>query len=80
MQWALNNSDNAEAEVNNANYPQIRMFSAARDHVRIPNKDIYGKWDECSPKVASTFSAVANYFGKKILTELNVPIGLIHVS
>lgn len=80
MQWALNQSENPDEEILNANYPNIRLFYAARDNARIPNKDVYGQWDECTSKTASTFSAVAYYFGKKLLKELNIPIGLIHVS
>ncbi len=80
MQWALNQSEDADEEVNNANYPDIRLFYAARDNARSPNKDVYGQWDECTPKVASTFSAVAYYFGRELYKELHVPIGLLHFS
>jgi len=80
MQWALNQSENADEEVKNANYPDIRLFYAARDNARSPNKDVYGQWDECTPKVASTFSAVAYYFGRELYKELHVPIGLLHFS
>ncbi len=37
-------------------------------------------WKECNPESASTFSAVAYFFGKKIHQEENVPIGLIQVA
>ena len=80
MQWALNDTENAEEEVANADYPEIRLFYAARDNAREPNKDVYGQWDECKPKVAGTFSAVAYYFGKELHKELNAPIGLLHFS
>ena len=80
MQWALNQSENGDEEVQNANYPDIRLFYAARDNARIPNKDIYGQWDECTPKVTSSFSAVAYYFGRELYKELQVPIGLLHFS
>jgi sialate O-acetylesterase len=80
MQWALKQSENADHEVQKADYPDIRLFYAARDHARTPNKDVYGHWDECTPKAAGTFSAVAYYFGRELYKELHVPIGLIHVS
>lgn len=80
MQWALEQTENSEEEILQANYPNIRMFYAARDHARFPNKDLYGQWDECTPEVAKTFSALAYYFGKELTKELNVPIGLLHVS
>jgi sialate O-acetylesterase len=80
MQWALKQSENADQEVQNADYPDIRLFYASRDHARTPNKDVYGHWDECTPKAASTFSAVAYYFGRELYKELHVPIGLLHFS
>ena len=80
MQWALNQSENADEEVQNADYPEIRLFYAARDNARSPNKDVYGQWDECTPTVAGTFSAVAYYFGRELYRELHVPIGLLHFS
>jgi len=80
MQWALQQCENAESEVAKADFPNIRMFYAARDDARSPNKDVYGQWDECTPEVAKTFSAVAYYFGRELYKDLNVPIGLLHFS
>lgn len=80
MQWALNQSENADQEVPKADYRDIRLFYAARDHSRTPNKDVYGRWEECTPKTAGTFSAVAYYFGRELYKELHVPIGLLHFS
>jgi sialate O-acetylesterase len=80
MQLAMYKTENAEEEINNANYPDIRLFYAARDNARLPNKDVYGQWDECTPKVDSTFSAVAYYFGRELYNQLHVPIGLLHFS
>lgn len=80
MQRAMYKTDNAEEEIHKANYPDIRLFYAARDNARSSNKDVYGQWDECTPKVDSTFSAVAYYFGRALYKELHVPIGLLHFS
>lgn len=80
MQLAMYQTENAEEEIHKANYPHIRLFYAARDNARSPNKDVYGQWDECTPKVDSTFSAVAYYFGRELYNELHVPIGLLHFS
>lgn len=80
MQWALEQSEDPEIEIPKANFPNIRMFYAARDNARSSNKDVYGQWAECTPEVAKTFSAVAYYFGKELHQQLNVPIGLLHFS
>ncbi|MGI9240558.1 MAG: sulfatase-like hydrolase/transferase, partial [Verrucomicrobiales bacterium] len=35
-------------------------------------------WELCSPESASTFSAVAYYFGLLLQEQLGVPVGLVH--
>lgn len=80
MQWPMVDTDNAEEEISNANYPQIRLFYAARQLGDKPQDDCYGKWEECTSESVKMFSAVAYYYGKKLSEELNVPIGLIHTS
>ncbi|MCK5766356.1 MAG: chitobiase/beta-hexosaminidase C-terminal domain-containing protein [Bacteroidales bacterium] len=80
MQWALSQTDSTGQEIENADYPDIRLFYVARDNADEPKKDCYGKWEVCSPESAATFSAVAYYFGKELYTELGGPVGLIHTS
>lgn len=80
MQWTLSNSKNAEYEIEHTKYPDIRLFYVARQFADNPKIDCYGKWSECNPKSAKTFSAVAYFFGRQLYNELNLPIGLIHSS
>jgi len=68
---------NAEAEVAQANYPQIRLFDVKNDYSIEPKKDCTGTWKECNSQTAATFSAAGYFFGRKLYKELNVPIGLI---
>ena len=44
---------------------------------QLPKEKGAGSWQVCSPKTSSGFSAVGYYFGRRLLKELNVPIGLI---
>lgn len=39
-----------------------------------------GKWQQCNPPSAATFSAIGYFFGQKIQHEEHVPIGLIEVA
>jgi len=39
-----------------------------------------GKWQQCNPQSAATFSAIAYFFGQKIQQEEHVPVGLIEVA
>jgi sialate O-acetylesterase len=80
MAWTVSTSDNAEDEIAAADYPQIRLFTVQREISRQPLDDCSGEWKLCSPKTAADFSAVGYFFGRKLHTELDVPVGLINSS
>ncbi len=80
MWWPLSQTMNAEAEIAAANFPEIRLFYVAREFADEPKKNCYGKWTECHPQTAASFSAFAYFFGRELHQELGVPIGLIHTS
>jgi len=71
---------NSAEEIQNANYPDIRLFTVARAVSNEPEFDCVGTWSECSPQTAAKFSAAAYFFGRKLYEELKVPIGLIFTS
>jgi len=70
---------NSSAEIAAANYPQIRMATLASSYQKVQalklNKP--APWLICSPQNAVNFSAIAYYFGQKLNTTLQVPIGLV---
>lgn len=81
MEWPLINAKNGEKEVAEANYPNIRLFTVPKRVAQFPENDIEsGEWVECSPETVPNFSAVGYFFGRDLLRNLNVPIGLIHSS
>lgn len=81
MQWPVSKSNNAEQEIKEANYPNIRLFEVPRSVSNIPADNIpNAKWKECSPETVKNFSAVGYYFGRDLQKEIDVPIGLIHTS
>lgn len=71
---------NSEREINQADYPAIRMFTVKRNKSFTPIKTCDGSWQVCNPENVPGFSATAYFFGRKLHKELNVPIGLIHSS
>lgn len=71
---------NSDQEIEQANFPNIRLFTVARNASLTLQEDVTGTWQECNPETAKTFSATAYFFGRKLYKELNVPIGLIHSS
>ncbi|MBN2519494.1 MAG: 9-O-acetylesterase [Bacteroidales bacterium] len=70
----------AAQEIKEANFPGMRIFTVRKAMSEKPESDCKGQWMVCSPETAGDFSATAFFFGKKLLKEINVPIGLIHSS
>jgi len=52
MQWSVAQSTNAEQEIANADYPQIRLFTVARETAEEPRNDCRGEWLLCCPEQA----------------------------
>ena len=80
MQWSATTNagiDNAEEEISNANYPNIRLFTVERRTAEYPQEDLPGTWNICTPETMKDFSAIAYFFARRLQGELNVPIGLV---
>ncbi|TDT40463.1 sialate O-acetylesterase [Maribacter spongiicola] len=78
MEWSANSKiANRDFEVENANYPNIRLFTVAKRTADYPQEDTAGTWVACSPETMQDFSAVAYFFARKVQEELNIPVGLI---
>jgi sialate O-acetylesterase len=80
---------NAEKEVADANYPNIRLLNVAHKMAATPQLDTeMSGWEECSPKSVSSlsvklahpFSATGYFFGRELYKNLDIPIGLINTS
>lgn len=80
MQWPVKDSKDAEKEILEANWPDIRLFTVQRKSSPIPLEDTIGKWVICSPENVSEFSAVGYFFGREIHKKINAPLGLINAS
>jgi sialate O-acetylesterase len=63
-----------------ADFPQIRMFSTARQSSPEPAAECQGSWQVCQAESVGGFSATAYFFGRELHRELNVPVGLINSS
>lgn len=78
-----NQINNREYELENANFPEIRLFHVEKAMSVEPLNDFKktrGGWKVCSPETVRQFSAVAYFFGREIHQNQNVPIGLISSS
>lgn len=75
--------NNYKEEIENANYPQIRLLQAEHIESTLPLNTLkvqHDGWNVCSPKSVADFSATAYFFARKIYNEKKIPIGLIHSS
>ena len=78
MEWSIRQSANAKEEIENANYPQIRLFNVpGHTTAPLPQEKGKGNWTVCQSNTAQGFSAVGYYFGRRLNKELKVPVGLI---
>ncbi|WP_242155524.1 sialate O-acetylesterase [Aestuariivivens sediminis] len=81
MAWAMKNSKDANKEIKNADYPNIRLYSVPREISTVPMSEISNaSWEICNPQNIKEFSAVGYFFGRTIHLEQNLPIGLINTS
>jgi sialate O-acetylesterase len=64
----------------NASIPEIRLFNVTKKIASEPMEECVGKWEVCSPESVNQFSATAFFFGKKLQSELKIPVGLIESS
>lgn len=81
MEFALKQGNNAAKEIAASSYPNIRLFTVKKALSFAEQKDVEAEpWAECGPATAGDFSAVAYFFARKLVKDLNIPIGLIHSS
>ncbi len=77
MDWSVQQSQDAEAEITAATFPQIRLFQTKKGVAGEPQADTEGSWQACAPETVAGFSAVGYSFGRALHQQLGVPIGLI---
>ena len=81
MEWSANhNLMNAEEEIRNANYPNIRLLHVKKMASDTPQENCFAGWAECSPESMRSFSSVGYFFSRHLHRNLNVPIGIIEVA
>ena len=80
MEFRLSLSDDGEAHVNEADYPEIRLFKVPRKLREAEQADVDATWTQCSPETAKDITAVGYHFARKLHNQLKVPIGIIHAA
>jgi len=78
MQYTLNMLGYKEEADDDYNTPNLRLCSVWVDRDYLPRKNVSNAiWQESSKEAVRNFSAVGYFFGKYLIQEQNVPIGLI---
>jgi len=90
--WVLSGQSNMEmsagwpgmqkydADVAAATNKTIRFFHIPKTTAQYPQDDLKAKWVVCNPEDMKRFSVAGYFFGQKLNSELNVPVGLINSS
>ncbi len=74
--WGVQNGDE---ELKNADFPGLRLFHVQRAVDIAPRSDVNGTWARCAGDTVRSldFSACAFFFGRKLQSELGIPVGLV---
>lgn len=72
--WGL---QDIRAEYAAAHLKNIRLFHIIKTSAPYPQQDCEGAWEGSDSNSLVNFSAVAYFFGKKLNSALNVPVGLV---
>lgn len=75
-------AQNCEAEVANSTHPELRYVAQKKimSHDRRLPANAPKGWVKSGPSESAVFSATAYFFGRKLLEDVKVPIGLIASS
>lgn len=68
-----------QKEIAAANWPGLRLIRLNGDFQNNPLKNISSivNWSVCTPETVKKYSAVAYFFGRKVMQGLKVPVGLV---
>lgn len=78
MEWQVQQSNNATAEIRNAKYPTIRVFNVPHAKQVSPQDTLAGgSWVSMDSIGVKSASAVAYFFARDLQAALNVPIGIV---
>ena len=81
MEWPVSRANHAEQEIAAARYDNLRLFTVKKNTsaTLIDTIDTDG-WQRCTPETVPGFSAVGYFFGRHLIQNLDVTVGLIHTS
>lgn len=78
MEWTVASSNNPAEEISAGNHPRIRHIKIPHVPTQKPQDNVQSDgWKAATPQTVASFTAVGYYFGRELMKELDVPVGLI---
>ncbi len=72
--------ENSKEAIAAAQLPLLRLCTVQHAVSAVPLSDCSASWSPCTPETAKNFSATAFFFGRTLVEQLHIPVGLIHSS
>lgn len=80
MEWPVSQARDAQLEIAQAHYSDIRFFTAKHSTAGEAQKDVEGEWVVVSPESVGALSAVGYFFARYLHQEVDAPVGIIDAS
>lgn len=81
MEWSANAGiDDAEEEIKNADYSNIRFFTVAKRTSETEQDELTGSWVTCNPETMQDFTAIGYFFARRLQEKMDIPIGIVDTS
>ena len=80
MAYGLLGSKGYKEAVANPAGSRLRCFKVKRSSSKVPLDEVEGKWYYASKASTKAFQGVSYFFGRKLLEEINTPVGLIQAA
>lgn len=80
MEMYLESVNNAEVEIAAADFPGIRHFDVGDITAFLPQDNVTGVWQACTPATAPVFTAAGYFFARALWQRLGIPVGLLNAS
>lgn len=77
MEWPVKYCANADEEIASAMNPKLRLIEVKKTGRGVPQEDIEGQWQECTPYTVGDMTGAGYFFCRALVRELDVPIGLV---
>jgi sialate O-acetylesterase len=78
MEWSLALTKDSEPDIQAANVPLLRVFTVTKaQQLDGPSHTLTGRWQVCTPQEAPSLSAIAYFFGRKMVAETGLPFGVV---